>query len=128
MEETFGHFLASARADAVVTSRQLLPPKPSVKPSLIFFGPHQDGTAACFAEDVVVVTTITTAPASASASSAFPLFVLIPRVSLLLAVCLSGGRGTGEPARVQAAYEPAPVDGVEGDADCEGGRLDERAG
>jgi hypothetical protein len=52
---TFGHFFASSRADAVVTSRQLLPPKPSVKPSVIFFEPHHDGTAAVLADDAVAV-------------------------------------------------------------------------
>ena len=36
-----------------MTRRQLLPPNPSVKPSVIFFGPHHDGTAAVFADDVV---------------------------------------------------------------------------
>src|SRR6185369_14186471 len=39
----FGHFATSALAEAVVTSRQLLPPKPSVSPRLALFGPHQDG-------------------------------------------------------------------------------------
>jgi hypothetical protein len=41
---TLGHLEISSLADAVVTRRQLLPPKPSVRPKVIFFGPHQDGT------------------------------------------------------------------------------------
>src|SRR6185503_20015472 len=56
MEVTLGHSLASARADAVVTRRQLLPPNPSVNPSLIFFGPHHEGTAVVFADDAAVAT------------------------------------------------------------------------
>jgi hypothetical protein len=42
---------ASSRAEAVVTRRQLFPPNPSVRPSVIFFDPHHDGTAVCFADD-----------------------------------------------------------------------------
>src|SRR3954465_12998557 len=41
---TAGHLEASSLADAVVTSRQLLPPKPSVIPSTMSLSPHQDGT------------------------------------------------------------------------------------
>ena len=40
---TLGHLAASSLPDAVVTSRQLLPPKPSVRPRVIFLGPHQEG-------------------------------------------------------------------------------------
>src|SRR6476619_2648907 len=50
MDVTLGHFDASSRAAAVVTRRQLLPPKPSVKPSLIFLSPHQAGTPPASAE------------------------------------------------------------------------------
>src|SRR5262249_30113264 len=39
----FGHLATSFLADAVVTRRQLLPPKPSVRPSVAFFEPHHDG-------------------------------------------------------------------------------------
>ena len=39
----FGHLATSFLADAVVTRRQLLPPKPSVRPRVAFFGPHHDG-------------------------------------------------------------------------------------
>src|SRR5512133_1978108 len=42
---TLGHFEASSRADAVVTRRQLLPPKPSVMPRTISSGPHHEGTS-----------------------------------------------------------------------------------
>ena len=78
---TLGHFFASARADAVVTRRQLLPPNPSVKPSLIFFGPHHDGTADDFADEVVAAAMTTATPLmSANARSAPPLFFVIVRV------------------------------------------------
>src|SRR5689334_23409955 len=40
---TLGHLAASSLAEAVVTRRQLLPPKPSVMPSTICFEPHHDG-------------------------------------------------------------------------------------
>ncbi len=39
-----------------MTSRQLFPPNPSVKPSVIFFGPHHDGVADVLADDVAAVT------------------------------------------------------------------------
>src|SRR4051812_45515719 len=42
---TAGHLDASSLADAVVTSRQLLPPKPSVMPSTMSLSPHQEGTS-----------------------------------------------------------------------------------
>src|SRR3954465_14100590 len=42
---TAGHLEASSLADAVVTSRQLLPPKPSVIPRTMSLSPHQDGTS-----------------------------------------------------------------------------------
>src|SRR5262245_47591216 len=84
LELTLGHFSASSRADAVVTRRQLLPPNPSVKPSLIFFGPHHDGTAEVFASGFAAATKATL-HASASAMSAPLLFVLIVPISLLLA-------------------------------------------
>src|SRR5580698_10510573 len=42
----FAHFSASCLPAAVVTCRQLLPPKPSSKASVAFFGPHQDGASA----------------------------------------------------------------------------------
>src|SRR3954454_15542032 len=77
---TFGHFAASSRADAVVTRRQLFPPKPSVRPSLIFFGPHHDGTAVVLADDDAAVS-MATAPMSANARSA-------PRLLWVIAVAL----------------------------------------
>ena len=40
---TLGHLAASSLPEAVVTSRQLLPPKPSSRAKVIFFVPHQDG-------------------------------------------------------------------------------------
>src|SRR6187200_3318992 len=40
---TLGHFLASSLPDAVVTRRQLFPPKPSSSAKEISFFPHQDG-------------------------------------------------------------------------------------
>src|SRR5215213_8727579 len=52
MDATLGHFDASSRAAAVVTRRQLLPPKPSVKPSLIFLSPHHAGTPPASADSV----------------------------------------------------------------------------
>jgi len=76
---TLGHLAASARADAVVTRRQLLPPKPSVKPSEIFFEPHHDGTADVLADEVAAMTS--TAPQrSAIASSAPPRRLIFIRV------------------------------------------------
>src|SRR3954449_6008551 len=80
-EVTFGHFFASSRADAVVTRRQLLPPKPSVKPSVIFFEPHHDGTADVLADEVVAVS-MTTLLMSAKARSA-------PRLRLVIVRCPS---------------------------------------
>src|SRR4051812_21266304 len=119
MEVTFGHFSASARADAVVTSRQLLPPNPSVKPSLIFFGPHHDGFPALRDADDVAASARTAATASTTAGSE-PLFVLI--LSYLPSSSVMTGSGLGEtrgasggrdarhaPAR-GAAGERAPVD------------------
>src|SRR3954447_11246771 len=75
MDVTLGHFSASARADAVVTRRQLLPPKPSVKPRLIFFEPHHDGVAVDVADDVAV-TTMTAAHASSASAAAFFVFIV----------------------------------------------------
>ena len=43
---TLGHFAASSLPEAVVTSRQLLPPNPSSRAKLIFFVPHQSGAPA----------------------------------------------------------------------------------
>src|SRR4051794_26720420 len=40
---TLGHLAASSLPEAVVTSRQLLPPKPSRRAKLISFVPHQSG-------------------------------------------------------------------------------------
>src|SRR3954471_2454728 len=40
---TLGHLAASSLPEAVVTSRQLLPPKPSSRAKLISFVPHQSG-------------------------------------------------------------------------------------
>src|SRR3954452_9033942 len=40
---TLGHLAASSLPDAVVTSRQLLPPNPSSRAKLTFFVPHQSG-------------------------------------------------------------------------------------
>src|SRR4051794_15986767 len=40
---TLGHLDASSLPEAVVTSRQLLPPNPSSRAKLIFFVPHQSG-------------------------------------------------------------------------------------
>src|SRR4051794_23694116 len=40
---TLEHLEISSLAAAVVTSRQLLPPKPSVRPRVIFLAPHQGG-------------------------------------------------------------------------------------
>src|SRR3954453_11336814 len=93
MDVTLGHFSASARADALVTRRQLLPPKPSVKPSLIFFGPHQDGLpAACLADDVAA--RVRTAAAASASASSEPLFVLILLCLLSTSVMtVSTGRG-----------------------------------
>ena len=48
---TLGHLATSCLAAAVVTRRQLLPPKPSVRPSTIFFGPHHDGVPPAAAPD-----------------------------------------------------------------------------
>src|SRR5690349_21667380 len=45
-EVTLGHLLASSLPEAVVTSRQLLPPKPSSSAKLIFLVPHQSGAPA----------------------------------------------------------------------------------
>src|ERR671932_2210691 len=44
-EVTLGHLLASSLAEAVVTRRQLLPPKPSVIPRTASSGPHHEGTS-----------------------------------------------------------------------------------
>src|SRR4029079_470435 len=63
-DSTLGHFAASLRADAVVTRRQLLPPNPSVRPRVIFFGPHHDGLADVLA-DVLAAVAITATQASA---------------------------------------------------------------
>jgi len=76
---TFGHFFASSRAEAVVTRRQLLPPNPSVNPSVIFFGPHQDGTAVVLADDVAAAS-MTTPLMSANARSAPRLLWVIARI------------------------------------------------
>ena len=43
---TLGHLAISSLAAAVVTRRQLLPPKPSVRPRVIFFEPHHEGAPA----------------------------------------------------------------------------------
>src|SRR4029079_16957294 len=90
MEVTLGHSLASARADAVVTRRQLLPPNPSVNPSLIFFGPHHDGTAAVRADDVAAVT-IKPTQRSASEMSAPPFLGVILFPSFLGDSCCWNG-------------------------------------
>src|SRR5213075_1296526 len=129
-------FCASLRAEAVVTRRQLFPPNPSVKPSLIFFGPHQDGVADGFADDVAAAT-MTAVHASASVSSAPPLFLLIRFVSLLSFVVIGPrpawaerglrGRDARHTTPRETACERSPVDGVEGNAHCERCRLDEGA-
>src|SRR4051794_11598692 len=43
---TLAHLLASSLPDAVVTSRQLLPPNPSRSANETFFVPHQSGAPA----------------------------------------------------------------------------------
>jgi hypothetical protein len=68
------------RADAVVTRRQLFPPNPSVNPSVIFFGPHHDGTAVVLADDDVAAVSMTTPLMSAKARSAPRLLWVIVRV------------------------------------------------
>src|ERR1700730_2854977 len=72
----FGHRATSARASPTVTSRQLLVPKPSASASVIFLGPHQDGTAAALAlafADALELepanTSTDTSPAALSAAS-----------------------------------------------------------
>jgi hypothetical protein len=88
--------LASFRAEAVVTRRQLFPPNPSVKPSVIFFGPHHEGTADFFADadvfaDVDVATTSVTSPhRSANTRNAPPLLGVIVRVLPFLSMIASG--------------------------------------
>jgi hypothetical protein len=42
-----------------------LPPKPSVRPSEIFFLPHQDGTAVGFADDEVATASVIAAESRA---------------------------------------------------------------
>src|ERR1019366_1024043 len=71
-----GHRATSARASPTVTSRQLLVPKPSASASVIFLGPHQDGTAAALAlafADALELepanTSTDTSPAALSAAS-----------------------------------------------------------
>src|SRR4029079_9552948 len=76
---TLGHFAASLRADAVVTSRQLFPPNPSVRPSVIFFGPHHDGTADVLADEAPALT-ITATQASARTTIAPRLLSSMMRV------------------------------------------------
>src|SRR3954454_1530472 len=78
MEVTFGHFSASARADAVVTRRQLLPPNPSVKPSLIFFGPHHDGTAEVFASGFAAASKATLDASPSVMSAPLHLILIVP--------------------------------------------------
>src|SRR6185503_15999757 len=67
---TLGHFDASSRAAAVVTRRQLLPPKPSVKPRRISSGPHQDGTPP--SSGAVLSPPGTVVPADTDVPSALP--------------------------------------------------------
>src|SRR6187551_3110720 len=43
---TLGHFEASSLPEAVVTSRQLLPPKPSRRAKEILWVPHHEGAPA----------------------------------------------------------------------------------
>src|SRR5581483_3439020 len=115
----------------------LFPPKPSVKPSLIFFGPHHDGLPAEELADDVAATTRAAVHASARLRSAPPLFLLILLClpSLLAGEWFSDRATTGScrgdarhaPGR-ETARERSPVDGVERDADAEGRCLDERSG
>src|SRR6516165_7159615 len=60
-----GHFSASSLPEAVVTWRQLLPPYPSSKASVAFFGPHHEGVSASATFEQPTAMTVT---AAASAS------------------------------------------------------------
>src|SRR5205823_10623681 len=116
---TLGHLPASLRAEAVVTRRQLFPPNPSVRPSVIFFGPHHEGTPLVLAEvaapsvlaDAAAVNKTAT-PATATASSAPILLLIIVRVlpfgsmnfhALDNATCYVGARLVGRRPRKRRA-------------------------
>src|SRR5437764_4616301 len=72
---TLGHLAASSRAEAVVTRRQLFPPNPSVRPSVIFFGPHQEGTPDVLADDAAAANK--TPPLTSARARSTPCFLLI---------------------------------------------------
>src|SRR6185437_8613264 len=146
MDVTLGHFFASSRSDAVVTRRQPFPPKPSVKPSLIFFGPHHDGVADVSLDDVdfaddVAATTIIAPQASASARTTPPRFLLMYPSSLPVLVACSVGTtmcrlvAVGDSCRCDraramcghASRQRPPVDRVEGDAHGQRSGLHKRA-
>src|SRR4029077_6025066 len=126
---------ASARADAVVTRRQLFPPKPSVRPREIFFGPHHDGVAVVLADEGAAVTSTT--PQRSANASAPPRRLVIIRALLYWGfsydvdghvIVGSGRRDAGRAAGADALHEPAPVDGVDRNADGKRCRLDELTG
>src|SRR6185503_8521323 len=132
MEVTLGHSLASARADAVVTRRQLLPPNPSVNPSLIFFGPHHDGTAVVLADDAAAVTSRPMLR-SAHASSAPPrLGVILDPPSSVIGKsgenATSGRRDGRGPTPCDTPGQCSPVDCVKSNTRSKCGRLNKRAG
>ena len=124
---------ASARAEAVVTRRQLLPPNPSVKPSVIFFGPHHDGTADVLADELPAMTS-TTPQRSANARSAAPLRWFVIRVLPFSWSDLSkrglndrsGRRDARRTTHPEAPCDRSPIDGVERDSHGERPGLDER--
>src|SRR4051794_35872408 len=137
---TLGHLDASSLPEAVVTSRQLLPPKPSSSAKLIFLVPHQDG-----APDTWVTGPSLPPPAlaplpqaetvrTATEAAARPGSTLRSFIGEFLPVRttdlsrrgdqqrMCGGRRSGRGgcgAHARAPQQCSPVDRVEGDADRE---------
>src|SRR6056297_2465986 len=103
-----GHFSASSLPEAVVTNRQLLPPKPSSRARVASFGPHQDGTSCAVAD---VADSDRPRPNAAIALHAFrldSLMVFLLRGTLLY--WFETGR---------------PIDGIDPDAEDQRERLND---
>ena len=125
-----------------MTRRQLLPPKPSVRPSVIFFVPHHDGAADAFAAAVVFARRRRHGDERDDAAGAqtretlHVVVVVIVRVLPFVSMIVRAAAGPSDsdcvrwarrsPADApEASSERSPVDRVERHADRERRRLDE---
>ncbi|BEP15909.1 hypothetical protein acdb102_42200 [Acidothermaceae bacterium B102] len=104
----------------MVTRRQLLPPKPSVRPRLVFFGPHHEGTppaevaAALVATADALVAVLAPAAADVAAAPAE-----VATAAAVVVAALDGAAALVDPEELEQADRnmaaaPAPARSLTG--------------